>query len=155
MEPQGMDRRSRRNLQSHQLERPTMTPTPEQVAAAERYRELREAFRSRDMKPCEIAEIVTLRMILADAYLAHLDTREREDGRAVDEAWLLSIGFEKWGDGAYRGYYLRTHLRSYMLHSTADGWKFSIGSTTLLVNPTRGQLRRLLESLNINISSGA
>jgi hypothetical protein len=138
-----------------------MTPTHGQLAAVERVRRFNAGALLEEI----FGEYLTLgqatkrlekdRSILADAYLQHLDA-SRDDGETVDEAWLLSIGFEKWGgDGAYRGYYLKTHLRSYMLHSNADGWKFSIGSTTLLVNPTRGQLRRLLEALQINISAGA
>jgi len=129
-------------------------PTPEQIAAAERYAST-PASDEEYWSPCGTANYDAA--ILARAYLQHLDA-SRDDGLPIDEAWLLSIGFEKRGDNnSYRGYYLKTHLRwgghrPYMLYNSVDGWKFSIGATTLLLNPTRGKLRRLLEALSINLA---
>jgi len=158
-------------------------PTPEQLAAAERETKVKEAitllgdafkaerfaYRYQNTHPLVCVRSLC---ILADAYLSHIDA-SRDDGVVVDEAWLRSIGFVDFKDSMYAVAIKMpstTTCTNWLVCSDSPNaeecpwevWNIHPGRRGLIEKSlicefitTRGQLRRLLEALNINISAGA
>jgi len=153
-------------------------PTPEQLAAAERVRRMRKGESYVAVYGTEAAignRIGGLSLLderlLADLALAHLDA-SRDDGVAVDEAWLRSIGFEEdrespWGLSLYfeQDFYGDAHRFKLSASDTPnlpdvpwELWCFGSGKENpegvmLPVIPkTHKQVREILEALHINLA---
>jgi len=127
-------------------------------AAAERVRRVKRGEFTHDVYPSCPSTFVAYRddlTALADAYLQHLDTREREDDVAVDEAWLRSVCHEAFAHHVVFGppEKLVTVWKSQM----GTGWCVAInGSLPIRFEAmTRKHVNEILSGLDITINKGA
>lgn len=125
-------------------------------AAAERLRRARVAWGAEYLDNPVMVEVPVAILrdhdIIADAYLAE---HPADDGEAIDEAWLLSVGFENmvsgvkmriksaaWKDSDH-------HLRHTQFGFVGDAW-FANGLGCAPCK-TRGDVRRLAKALGIEL----
>ena len=123
-------------------------------AAAERWRLDNKAEEHKEYARSPYKGNFDLR--LEDAYLlaeAYLALHPADDGEAIDEAWLRSMGFTKheWHHQKWT-FYRSTGMPIGLWH-VEDGWKAMLihseahASCLVRAMTTRGQLRRLLAAI--------